>query len=254
LQIGPSHPILGGSDFKQELARVIVQLVGVIAALIVLWYAKKAFESADPAKLARMLKPLGGLAVLGLAGFLFSRGQTEIALAVGGFGLYLLGVVKSHKLGALFGNEPISQMRSAMIEIEVMRSGDLRGAVLAGPYMGRALQDLTQELLLDIRAQCRREDPYGAQLLEAYLDRRFPGWRAAGEDDLNTGRSVQRATASMSEDEAYEILGLAKGASREDITRAHRTLIKKLHPDHGGTTALAARVNEAKSILMRRHG
>jgi DnaJ-class molecular chaperone len=90
-------------------------------------------------------------------------------------------------------------------------------------------------------------------LLEAYLDRRFAGWRAASQDDLNAGREVQRATASMTEEEAYEILGLTKAATREDITRAHRTLIKKLHPDHGGTTALAAKVNEAKSILMRRH-
>ena len=57
----------------------------------------------------------------------------------------------------------------------------------------------------------------------------------------------------MTEEEAYQILGLAKTASREDITRAHRSLMKKLHPDHGGTTSLAARVNEAREVLMRRH-
>ncbi len=232
---------------------MVVQLVGVVAALIILWYAKTAFEKADRAKLQRAIKPLGGLATLALAVFLFMRGQSELALGVAGFGLYLMGVVKTHKLGALFGNEPISHMRSAMIEIEVMRNSDLRGSVLAGPMMGRALDELSLEMLLELRAQCRREDPYGAQLLEAYLDRRFAGWRAAAKDDFNAGREVQRATASMTEEEAYEILGLAKGATREDITRAHRTLIKKLHPDHGGTTALAAKVNEAKSILMRRH-
>ena len=57
----------------------------------------------------------------------------------------------------------------------------------------------------------------------------------------------------MTEDEAYEVLGLAKGASGEDIARAHRSLMKKLHPDQGGTTSLAARVNEARDILSRRH-
>lgn len=232
---------------------MVVQLVGVIAALVILWYVKNAYEKADRATLQRAMKPLGGVATLALAVFLFMRGQGELALGVAGFGLYLMGVVKTHKLGALFGNEPISHMRSAMIEIEVMRNGELRGSVLAGPMMGRPLEELSQDMLLELRALCRREDPYGAQLLEAYLDRRFAGWRAASQDDLNAGREVQRATASMTEEEAYEILGLTKAATREDITRAHRTLIKKLHPDHGGTTALAAKVNEAKSILMRRH-
>jgi hypothetical protein len=60
----------------------------------------------------------------------------------------------------------------------------------------------------------------------------------------------------MTEEQAYQILGLQPGATAEEIGRAHRTLMKKIHPDQGGSTELAARANAAKDILAkrRRHG
>jgi DnaJ-class molecular chaperone len=82
------------------------------------------------------------------------------------------------------------------------------------------------------------------------LDRREPGWREYEERGAGAGST---AAGKMSEEEAYQILGLQPGASTEEISRAHRSLIKKLHPDQGGTTYLASRINEAKDVLLRRH-
>ena len=51
--------------------------------------------------------------------------------------------------------------------------------------------------------------------------------------------------------EAYEILGLKPGAAKQDIIQAHRKLIQRNHPDHGGTDYLAAKINLAKNILIK---
>ena len=53
----------------------------------------------------------------------------------------------------------------------------------------------------------------------------------------------------MSEEEAYEILGLEKPSSKSEISKAHKRLIQKLHPDRGGSDYLAAKINAAKDKI-----
>jgi hypothetical protein len=178
---------------------------------------------------------------------------------VGAFGFWLLGISGMpswfRSVGRRAANQS-SRVRSAMIEMELdHETGKMRGLILAGPDQGKWLDDLTRPQCESVYELCLSDDPEGARLLEAYLDRRFPGWRAAGEGDGDTGGTGHAAgrPGTMSEDQAYQVLGLQKGAPREMIIRAHRALMQKLHPDHGGSTDLAARVNEAKDVLLRRH-
>ncbi len=233
-------------------------IIGLIL-LFLLLTAIKQFARMDAAAAARLVRHGGG--VLGMIGalLLLLRGRIGLAAAVAGMmasfaGWRTTGAGWSPIRGAGPGARPgrASSARSAMIEMRLDHdTGAMTGSVLAGAYAGRALDSLSRPELLSLRQEVARDDPEGVSLLETYLDRRFAGWREADEGQ---GQARGKGGGAMSRKEAFEVLGLAEGASAADIIRAHRALMKKFHPDHGGSTALAARVNQAKDVLMQRQG
>jgi hypothetical protein len=228
-------------------------LLGVVALLLLL-FAVSAFVKADPKQVARVVRWIGGGASLLLAGFLLFRGAIGIAIPLGFFGLSLLGW--SSFWPASLGSRTqrttgqASRVRTAFLEMELDHdTGRMNGRVLAGNYQGASLETLDRATLIKLLGEI---DNDSRDLLAAYLDRREPAWREYAQGDANAGaRSAD--SGKMTEREAYQILGLQPGATSEEISRAHRSLIKKLHPDQGGTTYLAARINEAKDVLLRRH-
>ncbi len=134
--------------------------------------------------------------------------------------------------------------------------------MIEGTYAGRRLDDLSLADLIDLLNTCSVQDNQSAQVLEAYLDRVHPDWRervqAAGAGSAGRGREsggrrgeAPGPGAAMSREEAFEVLGLEPGASDEEIKAAYHRLIANLHPDHGGSTYLAAKINQAKDTLLR---
>lgn len=247
-------------------------LIPLLAGLVLFWIGSmlvREFLSAAPAMVARRMKQGGGTVLIVFALLLLSKGQVGTALGFGALGFWLLTGRRASLFGAARprgapkprGKSRVSRVRSATIEMELDHaSGVMSGLVLAGPFEGAPLAQLDRDSLSSLYDFCVSADAEGARLLEAYFDRRFPGWRGAAQDKQHAGgggpgpgaRRGPRSGA-MSEEEACQLLGLAKGASREEVARAHRSVMKTAHPDHGGSTDLAARVNEAKDVLMRRH-
>ncbi|MCB1850127.1 MAG: DnaJ domain-containing protein [Gammaproteobacteria bacterium] len=130
-------------------------------------------------------------------------------------------------------------------------SGAMSGRVLAGRYQGEHLSQLSLEQLLSLLQEYRQQDSESADLLEAFLDRQHgDAWRTEAQQraEHNAAGFAER----MTRQEAFEILGLTEGADRDQITAAHRRLIQKLHPDHGGTSYLAWKINQAKAVLLDR--
>ncbi|ABE40285.1 DnaJ domain-containing protein [Rhodopseudomonas pseudopalustris] len=237
-------------------------LIAGVIAVFVLYTVLQMVRSANPAVLARAIKIAGGIVTLAAALFTGVKGELAVAIPLGLFGAGLLGWAPMGnagfgRLGGLFGSAgrrssgQSSRVRSSYLEMTLdHESGAISGRLLAGPQAGRSLDEFD---LPELAAMMTGFDAESCALLESYLDRRFPAWRQHAQGDPAGGQGRQTSSGKMTTEEAYQILGLQPGAGPDEIGRAHRTLMKKLHPDQGGSTYLAARVNAAKDTLLRTH-
>ncbi|MDQ2694987.1 MAG: DnaJ domain-containing protein [Pseudomonadota bacterium] len=232
-------------------------LLGLLGAVLLLYLFGRWSRQAGPARTAEVVRRL---AVGVLAGGLF-------VLMVRSGGALLLPLLPllipllirwqqglRRPAPAAVGGMGGARGAQSAVETRFLRmsldhaSGQMRGTVLAGRYRGRDLDGLALAQLLELWRECQA-DARSVAVLEAYLDRLDADWR----ERLRARHDQEPAVANrpMTREEAYHILGLPPGASREEIKTAHRRLMQRVHPDHGGSTWLAAQINRAKDLLLQ---
>ncbi len=233
----------------------IALLVGLI--LIGRWFA-----SADPKLLVKVLTRAALVLIVAVTLFLAFTGRIGWAMGAAAallpWGLRLMRAARTAKNFARMagvGGGQTSTVNTRFLRMSLdHETGALDGDVVGGPFAGRALNDLEFGELIELLRQCWVEDQQSTQVLEAYLDRVHPDWRtaagagAAGEGP--GGGDRPRDSAEMTREEAFDVLGLQPGAGEAEIKAAYHRIISALHPDKGGSNFLAAKVNQAKELLL----
>ena len=213
------------------------------------------FQRAPPEAVARVLRKTALFAAIGFFILLAVTGRLHWVFAAAVVVPVLLrlltrGLRSGQPESPPGGRGQTSSIRTRFLDMRLEHdSGDLDGSVLEGPYQGLRLSELGLDQLIELLACCRREDEQSAAVLEAYLDRNFEDdWREAAESA--PGGDATNWTGPMTASEAWAVLGLEPGANESEIREAHRRLMQKLHPDRGGSTYLAAKINQAKDLLL----
>ena len=236
-----------------------------VAVLIGVLLLARVFISAEPKSIVRGLKWSGAVLGIALIGGLAATRQLEWLMSAAAVSLpFILRWRRASAMGR--GPSGSRGAQTSSVETRFLRmsldhgTGALDGTVIDGPFAGRRLSELSFAEAMELLRRCRIEDDQSASVLEAYLDRARPGWRDGEEEPGPRARTEGghgggsrtwgRGTGGLTREEAYKVLGLEPGASRESIKEAHRRLMRHVHPDMGGTDYLAARINEAKDLLL----
>ncbi|MCZ6861048.1 MAG: DnaJ domain-containing protein [Alphaproteobacteria bacterium] len=222
--------------------------LAVLAAIIV---GARFFASANPGQLASSMRWTGVAVCVLVALFFTLTGRLVLGLPAIGLGLLLL-------IRALGLRGPTRKRSSAgrqsTVETEYLEmvldhgSGAMAGRVRKGPFSGRDLSALHHEELLALWRECSARDEQSARVLESFLDRHMEGWREAAQAQDEAPKRAGR----MTEREARKVLGVDSSAGEMEIKEAHRNLMRKHHPDKGGSSEFAARLNEARELLLEK--
>ncbi|MGA9411700.1 MAG: J domain-containing protein [Roseobacter sp.] len=223
---------------------ILVIVASALGFTVVFWIVRGVLGSIFR---TQALNPLGvALISTGILFFLFR----SIAIAVP---LIILGLILLWRKNAGIASEPAPQtstVRSAYLEMTLDHdSGKIDGRILVGEREGQFLSNLELDELLEYYVEIETDDET-VNLFQTFLDNAHPDWRDQQEEHSAQGQSQSPLSREMNQDQAYEVLGLEPGCTDEDIRKAYHRLIKRVHPDSGGSAVLMAQVTEAKDSLL----
>jgi hypothetical protein len=221
-----------------------------LALVLLLFLAGWLILSTPPEKSAAVIVSLLPLSLAGVGVLLTLLGRGVIGVPLTLIGLSWWQRKRSVQRAGGERRGQRSRVRTGALEMELDHdTGEMDGRVRGGQFSGARLSGLGREDLLTLYAELSG-DAESRAVLEAYLDRRFPDWRAEAGGGSGHGERGRDDFEQMSREEAYQILGLQPGASDEEIHHAWRRMMKKVHPDSGGSAFLAAKINAAKDLLL----
>jgi hypothetical protein len=231
-------------------------MLNLVLALVIAfggYWLLRQFISTPATQVAGVARKAGGFALIAVAGFLTFRGAFNAAIPLFILGLGLLGKSGLFPGGGFSWGQKSAGQRSrvatSLLAMELDHdSGRMEGTVLAGPFKDRLLSSLSDPELKTLHQQCSGVRDQSRPLFEAWLDRSKAGWREAWQTGPRGNSGAP--SAAMSRAEALAVLGLREGATEDDIRTAHRRLMKEFHPDRGGSDYLAAKINQAKDVLL----
>ena len=186
---------------------------------------------------------------MGMAAFTALRGLLPLAVPLFLVGLAIFGAQGAFRKANKEKGQT-SSVRTSMLNMSLDHdTGEMDGEVLGGKFEGAKLSSLQLEDLLALLKDCVAANDRSEALLMAYLDRAHPDWRGQGGGQRG-GAGPAAGSGTMDRAEALDVLGLEEGASEAAIRKAYRDLKKKHHPDQGGSAWFAARINEARNVLL----
>ena len=229
------------------------KLLVLIAAIVGLWYWWTYQKNLASDKRKPFLWKSGFWLILSIAIYLVITGRMHwlgagIAALVPILRTILIWGGRAGPLLRLFGRFKTtpSQFRSQFLVVTInFSSGSIDGEIISGDFSGKKLAELSEAELKQLLEQYKALDKESYILLQAYLIR----------SGSSSGQSYQQYNPSniseLSTSEAYEILGLPNTASKDEIVKAHKRLMQRMHPDRGGSDYLAAKINAAKDLLIK---